>query len=217
MTCPYSAAPRVYAILDTGYVPDLAWEVTCDALLAGGARWLQVRAKNSSSIERKQLVLRVYDRICEAGATMIVNDDLALAASLPGAGLHVGQEDTDPLTARRVLGEGRILGLSTHTPSQARGALAWGSGLLDYFAVGPVFATQTKPSYTPVGLRLVEEVASWNPALPWFAIGGVSRRTLTQVLKAGASRVVVVSDILRDPDPAAAFASLNEATNASSR
>ena len=77
-------------------------------------------------------------------------------------------------------------------------------GTLDYFAVGPVFATQTKPSYTPVGLELVRWVDRQSPKLPFFCIGGINRGNIDEVRKAGGSKVVAVSDPLLAQDTAAA-------------
>lgn len=134
---------------------------------------------------------------------LVVNDDLELALAYPNLGLHLDQDDHTPLLARERLGPGRLLGLSTHSPEQATAAQALPPDTLDYFAVGPVFATQTKPDDTPVGLGLGRHVAATRPALPWFCIGGIKHANLREVLAAGATRVVVVSEVLCAADPAA--------------
>ncbi len=198
---------RFYAILDTGYVPATRWTDLCRALLRGGADIIQLRAKRENADERHALLERmlplfVPGAVVEAPPPLIVNDDLELALQYPGVGLHVGQDDLPAVEARQRLGPGRMLGLSTHSPAQAHAAQLLPAGTLDYFAVGPVFATPTKPTYTPVGLELVRHVATTRPALPWFAIGGIKRDNLASVLEAGASRVVVVSEILGAADPA---------------
>lgn len=226
------ASARLYAILDTAYVPRERWVDTCQALIAGGADLIQLRMKKESASERRALLEKALPLFQKRDAAnrkpptagvapstsgrrppallppLIVNDDVSLAREFPGVGLHVGQDDTDPLLARQLLGPGRLIGFSTHTIDQARAALALPSGALSYFAVGPVFATPTKPDYAPVGLALVSQVFALKPALPFFCIGGINRRTLPQVMAAGGRRVVVVSDILRDPDPAAALRAL---------
>ncbi len=213
MTSPRSRAPatlcraRFYAILDSSYVPRARWRETCAALIEGGAALVQVRAKRESAPERAALldeVLPLFPAAPDSPA-LIVNDDLDLAARHPGVGLHIGQEDTPPAEARARLGPGRLLGLSTHSRGQATAALALPPGTIDYFAVGPVFSTRTKPDYTPVGLNLVREVAAMRPHLPWFCIGGITRTNLAHVVEAGAHRVVIVSDVLCDADPAAAI------------
>ena len=199
---------RFYAILDTGYVPRDRWTVVCRALLHGGAPIVQLRAKCETTAARRVLLEQVLPlfapgAVVAAPPPLIVNDDIDLALAYPGLGLHVGQDDLPPTEARRRLGPDRILGLSTHSPAQAAAAQALPPGTLDYFAVGPVFATQTKPDYTPVGLELVRHVAATRPTLPWFCIGGIKRGNLPTVRTAGGERVVVVSEVLTASDPAA--------------
>ncbi len=174
----------------------------CRALLAGGADIIQLRAKRERTTERIE-ILNTLVPLCEGtDVPLIVNDDIEAALAFPGLGLHVGQDDLPPDQARVRLGPGRVLGLSTHSPEQAAGAIAHAEAL-DYFAVGPVFATPTKPDYTPVGLELVQQVAGLGPPLPWFAIGGIKRHNLAQVTAAGARRIVAVSDALCAEDSAA--------------
>jgi thiamine-phosphate pyrophosphorylase len=204
------AHARFYAILDTGYTPlDERWEATCRALLEGQAGLIQLRAKNESATERRALLERILPFFKESPIPLIINDDVELAASYPGLGLHVGQDDLSVSEARRILGPDRLLGLSTHSPEQTEGALTQ-ADQLSYFAVGPVFATPTKPTYTPVGLELVKTVAAMQPPLPWYCIGGIKQSNLAQVQAAGGERVVVVSEILQAPDPAALIRSYRE-------
>lgn len=199
------AQPRFYGILDTGYVSPEAYRSKCEALLHGGADIIQLRAKRQSR-EEKRAILRAILPLFEGGSVpLILNDDLELALEFPAVGLHIGQDDISVTSAREALGCERVLGLSTHSPEQAAGAIAQRE-LLHYFAVGPVFSTQTKPDYIPVGLELVRHVASLNPPLPWVCIGGISRSNAQQVIDAGAKGLVAVSDPLLDADTAAAVA-----------
>lgn len=213
------AAARFYAILDTAYVPRARWRDTGAALLAGGADLVQVRAKREDAATREALAREILplfesphsDAEYTTGTPrphFIINDDVALSARLPGAGLHLGQDDLPPEEARRQLGPDRVIGLSTHSWPQAQAALNLAAGTISYFCVGPVFATPTKPDYDPVGLELVRQVAAAKPMLPWFVIGGITRANLDRVIAAGAPRIVVVSDVLRDPDPAGAVRQL---------
>ena len=201
---------RLYAILDTGYVPRARWKATCAALLAGGADLIQLRAKAEDATTRQSLLEEILPLFAESSVPLIINDDLELAARYPEVGLHVGQDDLAPEVARERLGPDRVIGLSTHSPAQAAGAWAR-SEVLSYFAVGPVFATPTKPTYTPVGLSLVEWVAAEDrqraregqARLPWFCIGGVKTHNLAQITAAGATRVVIVSGLLQAEDVSA--------------
>ena len=206
---------RFYAILDTGYVQPSQWKAKARALIEGGAGLLQIRAKKESHTTRLALAEEVLPFCRNAYIPLIINDDLDCALALPDAGLHVGQDDLPASEARARLGHNRLLGLSTHSLEQARGAIAQ-ADYLDYFAVGPVFATATKPDYTPVGLQLVRDVAQLNPPLPFFCIGGIHRRNVGEVIAAGAKQVVVVSDVLTATDSAAAARELSGATEQSS-
>jgi len=192
-----------YGILDTGYVSRQDWESKCLALLEGGAGILQLRAKKETNEERRQLLERILPFFSDTSVPLIINDDLELAAAYPNLGLHVGQDDISPREARAKLGPDRIIGLSTHSLIQAQAALCLASQI-NYFAVGPVFATGTKPDYTPVGLGLVRQVLALQPEIPFFCIGGINRTNLSQVRAAGAQGVVAVSDVLNDADTAAA-------------
>lgn len=198
MAPPSLRSARLYGILDTGYVNahTSEWEASCQALLNGGVDLLQMRAKNTSPSERKELLERILPLFADRHTPLIINDDLELALGYPKLGLHVGQDDLPVKNARAALGPDRILGLSTHSLDQAAGALEC-ADWLDYFAVGPVFATPTKPTYTPVGLRLVTHVASLRPMLPWFCIGGLKADNWSRVAAAGGVRAVVVSELLQ--------------------
>ena len=203
MDMPGIGAARFYGILDTGYVTPQQWEEKCHALLEGGAGILQLRAKQESRSQRRVLLERILPLCQGAGVPLLVNDDLELAAEFPGVGLHVGQDDTCPRKARARLGPGSMLGLSTHSLSQAQAALSM-ADVLDYFAVGPVFPTGTKPDYPAVGLDLVREVRSLKPSLPFFCIGGIDKDNVRKVRQAGAIGVVAVSAVLCAEDTAEA-------------
>lgn len=192
-----------YGILDTGYVSPEDLVTKCKALIHGGAGIIQLRAKKESSAEKEAILQKILPLFEAIETPLILNDDLTLALKYPRVGLHIGQDDVSVIEARETLGPDRILGLSTHSPKQAAGALAL-QAQLDYFAVGPVFATQTKPDYTPVGLELVSHVAQLNPTLPWFCIGGIKQSNTAQVIAAGGQRIVVVSEVLCADDTASA-------------
>ncbi len=168
---------------------------------------IQFRAKREDPQCRIKLldaIVPLFNKI-----PLIINDHIDLAIKYPGLGLHVGQDDLPPQECRKFLGPDRILGLSTHSLAQAKAAIALGD-TLSYFAVGPVFATQTKPGYTPVGLELIRQVAALNPKTPFYAIGGITRQNLNQVKAAGAQRVVVVSDVLCHADTATAVSEIRK-------
>jgi thiamine-phosphate pyrophosphorylase len=138
---------------------------------------------------------------------LIVNDRPELAAAADADGVHLGQDDTPVTNARQIMGEERLIGLSTHTPAQVDAAASSGA---DYIGVGPVNETPTKPGRPAVGLELVQ-YAAVNAALPFFAIGGISAANVEQVHAAGASRVAVVRALTDAADPEAVARELRDA------
>jgi thiamine-phosphate pyrophosphorylase len=140
-----------------------------------------------------------------AGVGLVINDYPDIAAEVGAEFCHLGQEDFFDAGHRhvselRAAHPGLKIGLSTHAPEQAERALA---AEPDYIAIGPVFATGTKPTAKPVTLEYVRWAAA-NVKIPWFAIGGINLNTLDKVLAAGAQRICVVSAILNAPDIAEA-------------
>lgn len=199
-----------YGILDTGYVAKSDMKAKCQALIDGGCGLIQLRAKKETHLERAHIAEEILPLFEKKDAPIfIINDDLELASKLHLAGLHIGQDDYDPRSAREILGAEKVLGLSTHSLEQAQKADSL-SDVLDYFAVGPLFATQTKPGRIPVGLNLATQVKNFKPKLPWFCIGGVNFDTVESVALAGAERIVAVSDVLKPSDTALAVRTLTQ-------
>ena len=173
-----------------------------DAVLAAGVDIVQLREKGLEAREELGLLQVFADACRRHGRLLAVNDraDVALAASADV--LHLGQDDLPVPVARRIIGPEPLIGRSSHDPAQAdAAAIEPGS---DYFCAGPVWTTPTKLGRAATGLRLIEHVARQNHRRPWFAIGGISRQNLDDVLAAGATRVVVVREITEADDPAAA-------------
>ena len=168
---------------------------------------IQLRAKKSTSDEIRRMAEKILPITRRANVGLVINDHLEIARDLGAEFCHMGQEDFFDAGRIRVSelrtpnSELRI-GLSTHSPEQAKRALAAGP---DYIAIGPVFATGTKPTAKPVTLDYVRWAAE-NVNIPWFAIGGIHLENLGDVLAAGAKRVCVVSAILNAPDVAKACA-----------
>jgi thiamine-phosphate pyrophosphorylase len=148
----------------------------------------------------------VFAPICAAhGALFILNDHPELVAAAGADGVHLGQDDTPVAAARDIVGEGRLIGLSTHTPEQIDG----GAGP-DYIGVGPVHATPTKPGRPAVGLELVRYAAA-HATVPFFAIGGIDAGNAGAVRAAGARRVAVVRALTEAADPERAARVLRDA------
>jgi len=188
--------PRLYAILDVScFRDDAAMFIAADELAASDVTLIQYRNKSGNA---RQMLQHARDLKQSVGSRvkLIMNDraDLCLAAGFDG--LHIGQDDISPDAARRIIGPDRWLGISTHNPEQIAEANRTAA---DYLAIGPVFATTSKPKPDPVvgleGVRRARELTR----KPLVAIGGITRANARSVIEAGADSVAVISDLLPDP------------------
>ena len=194
-------AARLYLVCDERS------DAFLEAALRGGVDLVQLRMKHASD-EEIVVVGRRFRSICrDFGRLLIVNDRPDLAAAMDADGVHLGQDDATVQSARRLLGDQHVIGLSTHTPAQVDVAGTLG---VDYIGVGPVNETPTKPGRQAVGLALVEYAAR-NAAMPFFAIGGISAANVDEVRSAGAERVAVVRALTDSADPESDARGLREA------
>jgi thiamine-phosphate pyrophosphorylase len=191
---------RLYPILDAACFRD-AHELfsAAEELASAGCTLLQYRNKSGNARQMLDQARELKSRlgaISRPSVKLIMNDraDLCLAAGFDG--LHVGQDDLSPESARSILGSSCWLGVSTHNPEQLAEADKTSA---DYLAIGPVFATSSKANPDPVvglaGVRRARELTR----KPLVAIGGITRANARSVIEAGADSVAVISDLLRDP------------------
>ncbi len=191
------ALPRLCAILDVSSLDaaELSLSGFASSLLVGGAALLQYRNKQGSP-RRMLQDARELRHLTGVRATLIMNDraDLCLAAGFDG--VHLGRDDLSPQAARTILGGKGMLGISAHDPRQVAEA---DQGPSDYIAIGPVFATSSKPNPEPtVGLEGVRGARAATRK-PLVAIGGITRANCRAVLEAGADSVAVISDLIAEP------------------
>ena len=192
---------RLYTFVDTAYLRGRAPDRIARQLCDGGSDLIQLRAKNSPVNEIRRLAELLLPITQAASVRLVINDHPTVAREVGADFCHLGQEDFFD-AGHKYVGEirgadsGLGIGLSTHAPAQAQRAVAAGA---DYVAIGPVFATGTKPTAKPVTLDYVRWAAE-HVSIPWFAIGGINLETLDGVLAAGAQRVCVVSAILNTGD-----------------
>ncbi len=163
---------------------------------------LQLREKRVWPRKLLTAARDVAARCAERGVLFIVNDDPRLALAAGADGVHVGQTDMPPASAREIVGDDLLIGLSTHTPAEIDAATG-----ADYIGVGPVHATPTKPGRPAVGLELVRYAAA-HATVPFFAIGGIHAANVDAVRAAGARRIAVVRAIAAADDPVAAARAL---------
>src|ERR1700733_1072239 len=192
---------KLYTFVDTAYLRGRPPEIVAQQLCDGGSDLIQLRAKKFSAEEIRKMAEKILPVTKRANVGLVINDFPEIARDLGAEFCHLGQEDFfdaghKNISDLKVQNSKLKIGLSTHSPEQAKRALAANA---DYLAVGPIFATGTKPAANPVTLEYVRW-ADKNVKIPWFAIGGINLQNLDDVLAAGAKRICVVSAILNAPD-----------------
>lgn len=176
-----------------------------DEVLAAGVDLVQLRDKTATTTQ-----------VCEAApvfraaadrheALFILNDDAHLAAEVGADGVHVGQDDLHPDEARAIVGADAIVGWSTHAIAEVDAAVAVDC---DYFAVGPVTPTPTKPGRAGIGWDAVAHASAVAGDRPWFVTGGMSAGTAPGALAQGARRLVVVRALTEAAQPGLVAAQL---------
>jgi thiamine-phosphate pyrophosphorylase len=187
--------PRFYPIVDTAALQHhgLTAVATAEALLAAGAKILQLRHKGHFDRDTFAAAKQIAGICLAAGALFVVNDRVDIAMLLDAA-VHVGQDDIPPADARNLAG-GRVLGFSTHNEAQLAAAA---NEPIDYVALGPIFGTKWKENPDPeVGVDELRRLKSLA-RVPLVAIGGITRETARQVWSAGADSIAVVGDLYPD-------------------
>lgn len=189
--------PRLYVILDAALLTIPESECACQ-LADAGVRLLQYRNKGASSLDLLESSKRLSSELLARGVTFIVNDRADVAALAGASGVHVGQEDLGVEETRAVVGQGKLVGVSTHNRAQFEQAAATSA---DYIAVGPIFSTSTKSNPDPVvGTEFIRQIRPLTDK-PVVAIGGITLERAAEVVRAGADSVAVISDILHAPEP----------------
>lgn len=190
---------RLYGIVDMGYTEPEQVEARTHALIDGGVRIIQLRAKGKELSQVKAWAVAMQAICRDRGAIFVLNDYPDMAAEIGADAVHVGQDGGSLADVRRIVGDGVLVGRSTHSLEQAKQAKAEGA---DYIGFGPLFPTGTKPGRASIGLADIAAAQEAAGEMPLFCIGGINGTTLPEVLKAGAKRVVIVSWLLQQADMA---------------
>lgn len=187
---------------------DMEWIV--EEAVKGGVTMVQLREKDCSTREFIELAVRVKKTLTSYNVPLIINDRLDVALAADADGLHIGQSDMEYSTARRLMGKNKIIGLSVENMEQVHEANALD---VDYIGISPVFSTSTKTDTAPpFGLDGVEKTMkiSRHPAV---AIGGINLSNATDIIRAGANGIAVVSAICSAGSPMEAAKLLKEQIN----
>ena len=188
---------RLYGIVDMGYTTPDQVETRTHALIAGGVRIIQLRAKGVELARVRTWAIAMQAICRERGAIFVLNDYPEMAAEIGADAVHVGQDGGSLAEVRKVVGPDMLVGRSTHSLEQVIQARQEGA---DYIGFGPLFPTGTKPGRPSIGLNDIGAAQEAAGDMPVFCIGGINEATLPEVLQAGARRVVIVSWLLQQPD-----------------
>ncbi len=201
---PDIRAARLYLCVDSrARHGDL--EPFLDAVLANGVDVVQLREKGLEAREELRLLETFAAAAERHDALWAVNDRADVARAVHAPVLHLGQDDLPVAVARAIVGDGIVLGRSTHSPPQADAARTEPG--VGYYCCGPTWVTPTKPGRPAAGPHLIEHAATNQDERPWFAIGGIETLDrLDEVIARGARRAVVVRAITEAEDPGAAAA-----------
>ena len=181
--------------LITNEKPDLISDI--ENLLIAGVKIIQHRFKNTNdSINLKNA--KIIRKLCEKNqAIFIVNDRIDIALACNADGVHLGQDDLDIVSARKILGFSKIIGISANNEQDIKNAIGQGC---DYLGIGPVFETNTKKTKKPLGIdkliKLTKDIKT-----PWYAIGGIKNENIPLLKTNGINKVAIVSDIMNDENP----------------
>ena len=193
----FHSLSSLYIILDPSVCPARPLVEVLTAAAEAGAFLFQYRNKITSMKEAYVEALALRQAAAQAGVLFIINDRCDLALAVDADGVHLGQGDLPLDLARKVMGQDKIIGISTHKPDQVLQAIA---GKPDYLGFGPIFTPGSKQDHDPVvgleGLRAILRLTS----LPVFAIGGIQIDQVGEVMRAGAKGIAVISAILKAPD-----------------
>ena len=186
---------RLYVLISSNIAKKSVKE-TARLVIDGGADAVQLREKTISDRKFISLAREVRDITTKRGSLLIINDRVHVVRKVNADGIHLGQQDMSALEARNIIGDEKIIGVSTHSITQARQAQKDGA---DYIAIGPIYPTSTKDHEPSVGIEIIHEISE-AVSIPIIAIGAITLENLDEVLKAGASRIAVCSAIIGSKD-----------------
>ncbi len=207
---------RLNALVDAGLSDIGPLAELAQAAARNGATLIQYRDKTASTARMIGQVKAIAAALNGTGVPFVVNDRVDVALAAGADGVHLGADDMDAQTARRLLGPEAIIGLTVKNIADAERA---GRAPVDYACIGGVFETLSKVNPDPpVGIdgfaRLRQTLRALNPALPVGAIAGIDLARIPAVIAAGADGVAAISAIFRNRDVAQATAAFRTAVDA---
>lgn len=188
----------------THYTDSYSYVDSARIALEGGCRWIQLRMKDAEERELRSAAIAIQRMCREAGATFIIDDNVALAKSIGADGVHLGKGDMPIVEARKILGEEFIIGGTVNSFDDILYHLQ--NSMPDYFGCGPFRYTSTKRNLAPIlGIEgysdIIKQMREHNIATPLIAIGGIAKEDIPQLLKSGVDGIALSGSILRAANP----------------
>lgn len=194
---------RLYCVTDRQHTAGRSLPDVVRSALDGGVRAVQLREKDLEGRALYHLAVQLRELTARYQARLLINDRLDVARAVEADGVHLGQTSFPVAVARRLLGPGKLIGVSTHNPEEITAAAG-----ADFLVFGPVYATPSKAKYgEPQGLARLRQAVALSPS-PLLAIGGIAIEQVADVLSTGAHGIAVISALSAAPDPARAASAL---------
>ena len=168
-----------------------------EEILIAGVKIIQHRFKKGTDKNHLQEAIQIKNLCKRYNSLFIINDRIDIALASNADGIHLGQEDLDLKTARKLLGYSKIIGISANNEIDISNALKEGC---NYIGIGPVFETATKKDKKPIGIEKIKTLTK-NLNIPWFAIGGVTKNNISLLKNNGFKKVALVSQLMNSEDP----------------
>ncbi|MBP0963705.1 MAG: thiamine phosphate synthase [Oscillospiraceae bacterium] len=199
--------PTLYLVTDRSWLKDGQTLESCvEQAILGGVTLVQLREKNMSDEEFTENARKMLAVCRKHGVPLIINDRPDIAAKVGADGVHVGLDDMSVKEARRILGDGKIVGATAHNVREALTAEADGA---DYLGVGAVFGSSTKSDAKPLEMSELRAVCE-AVEIPVCAIGGISKSNISRLCGSGIKGAAVISGILAEDDILSAAKELKE-------
>ncbi len=186
----------LYVVTDRALMSTKTLEEAVKQAILGGCTLVQLREKNASSLEFYQNALAVKQVTDKYNIPLIINDRVDIALAVDAAGVHVGQSDLPAKVVREMLGDGKIIGVSARTTTQAIQAQQDGA---DYIGVGALFSTSTKADACVISIEKLVEIRQ-AVTIPVVGIGGISKSNAGELSNTGINGIAVVSAVISQKD-----------------
>ncbi len=166
-------------------------------ILEGGVKIIQLRFKQGKDSDNLKFAIKVRELCNCYDALFLINDRVDIALACKADGVHLGQDDIDIKSARKILGFSKIIGISASNELDIKKAIEDGC---DYLGIGPVFATTTKKEKVPLGIDTLKSLTR-DISIPWFAIGGIKQENISLLKENNISKIAIISDLINSKNP----------------